>query len=35
MYGRPVNGAILGDPAFTPPAGTVTTGTDAEPFEAD
>jgi thiosulfate dehydrogenase len=26
MYGRTVNGAILGDPASTPPAGTVPTG---------
>jgi thiosulfate dehydrogenase len=26
MYGRTVNGAVLGDPAFTPPAGTVPAG---------
>ena len=26
MYGRPVNGAVLGDPALTPPSGTVPVG---------
>jgi thiosulfate dehydrogenase len=29
MYGRTVNGAVLGDPAVTPPAGTVPAATQA------
>jgi thiosulfate dehydrogenase len=35
MYGRTVNGAVLGDPAFTPPADTVPAGTDTGPMDAN
>ncbi len=34
MYGRTVNGVVLGDPALTPPAGTVPAGTDTGAVEA-
>lgn len=35
MYGQTVNGAVLGDPATTPPAGTVPKVADAAPAAAD
>ena len=37
MYGQTVNGAMLGDPATTPPFGTVAAGTEgtASPDEAN